>query len=60
MSEITEDQKKIYESEARRAEEINAQCNTIDDPVRRGHCKVCGTPAAGALPFCRQHEPTVR
>ncbi|MGB6066386.1 MAG: hypothetical protein WBG50_16415 [Desulfomonilaceae bacterium] len=59
MAEMKEDQKKRYESEARKAEEIYAQCNRIDDAVRRGLCKVCGTPVAGAMPFCRQHEARV-
>ncbi|AFM23427.1 hypothetical protein [Desulfomonile tiedjei] len=58
MTEMTEEQKKRAESE-RKAEEIYAECNRIDDPVRRGLCKVCGTPVAGALPFCQQHEPPV-
>ena len=59
MAEITEELEKGFESETRKVEEIYAQCNRIDDPVRRGLCKVCGTPVAGALPFCRQHEPSM-
>ncbi len=59
MPEMTEEQKKKYESESRKAEETYAQCNVIDDPLRRGLCKVCGTPVAGALPFCQEHEPPV-
>ena len=59
MGEMTEEQKKKAESEARKAEEIYAECNRIDDAVRRGLCKVCGTPVAGALPFCQEHEPPV-
>ena len=59
MSEISEEQRKKYESESKRAEETYAQCNTIDDPLRRGLCKVCGTPVGGALPFCQEHEPPV-
>jgi hypothetical protein len=59
MVEITEELEKRSESETRKTEEIYAQCNRIDDPVRRGLCKVCGTPVAGALPFCQQHEPPV-
>ena len=59
MTETTGEQDKNAELEARRVEEIYAQCNMIDNPVRRGLCKVCGTPVAGALPFCQQHEPPV-
>jgi hypothetical protein len=59
MDEMTEELEKRSESETRKVEEIYAECNRIDDPVRRGLCKVCGTPVAGALPFCRQHEPPV-
>ncbi len=59
MAEITEELEKRFESETGKAEEIYAQCNRIEDPVRRGLCKVCGTPVAGALPFCQQHEPPV-
>jgi hypothetical protein len=59
MAEMTEERKNKSESEARKAEEIYAECNRIDDPVRRGLCKVCGTPVAGAMPFCQQHEPPV-
>ena len=59
MAEMTEELEKRSESETRKTEEIYAECNRIDDPVRRGLCKVCGTPVAGALPFCQQHEPPV-
>lgn len=59
MAEMMEEQASRLESEARKAEEIYAHCNRIDDPVRRGLCKVCGTPAGGALPFCRSQEPPV-
>ena len=47
MAEMTEEQKKRAEAQARKTEEIYAECNRIDDPVRRGLCKVCGTPVAG-------------
>ena len=59
MDEMTEELEKRPESDTRKTEEIYAECNRIDDPVRRGLCKVCGTPVAGALPFCQQHEPPV-
>jgi RNA polymerase-binding transcription factor DksA len=59
MAEMTEEQKRTSELNARKAEETYAQCNRIDDPVRRGLCKVCGTPVAGVMPFCQQHEPPV-
>ena len=53
MAEITEEQKKRAEAEVRKVEEIYAQCNRIDDPVRRGLCKVCGTPVRN-MPFAQQ------
>ena len=59
MTETTREQKRRAELEDRKAEQIYAQCNRIDDPVRRGLCKVCGTPVAGSMPFCQQHEPPV-
>jgi hypothetical protein len=34
-------------------------CDDIEDPVRRGLCKVCQTPVLGAAPFCKEHEPPV-
>ena len=59
MTETTQEEKIRLESEERKAQQIYAQCNRIDDPVRRGLCKVCGTPVAGAMPFCQEHEPPV-
>jgi hypothetical protein len=32
------------------------RCEGIDDPVRRGLCKVCGLPVIGEAPFCKDHE----
>jgi hypothetical protein len=34
-------------------------CATIEDPVRRGLCRVCKAPVIGAAPFCQDHEPPV-
>ncbi|MGO9571817.1 MAG: hypothetical protein ACLP5H_30185 [Desulfomonilaceae bacterium] len=34
-------------------------CGDIDDPVRRGLCRVCGMPVLGEVPFCQDHEPPV-
>ena len=34
-------------------------CGNIDDPIRRGLCKICGMPVVGAAPFCQEHEPPV-
>lgn len=34
-------------------------CENIDDPIRRGLCKVCGLPVLGEAPFCKDHEPPV-
>ncbi len=34
-------------------------CDGIDDPLRRGLCKVCGNPVLGIAPFCQDHEPPV-
>ncbi len=59
MAQMTEEQKERAESEARRLEEAYAECNRIDDPVRRGLCKACETPMAQGLPFCQKQEPPV-
>jgi hypothetical protein len=59
MVEITEELKKRAEPEARKAEETYAECNRIDDAVRRGLCKVCAVPVVEGMPFCQQHEPPV-
>lgn len=59
MAEMTEEQEVRLESEEIRTQRMYAKCNRIDDPVERGLCKVCGTPAAGGLPFCGEHESTV-
>lgn len=34
-------------------------CDTVQDPVRRGLCKICNKPVVGELPFCQDHEPEV-
>lgn len=34
-------------------------CAEIEDPVRRGLCRVCGLPVVGEAPFCKDHEPPV-
>jgi hypothetical protein len=35
------------------------ECASIEDPVRRGLCKVCQAPVIGEAPFCKDHEPPV-
>lgn len=35
------------------------ECAGIDDPIRRGLCRVCQAPVVGEAPFCREHEPPV-
>ena len=34
-------------------------CGDINDPIRRGLCRVCGLPVLGEAPFCKDHEPPV-
>ncbi len=34
-------------------------CGDIDDPIRRGLCKICNMPVVGEAPFCKDHEPPV-
>lgn len=34
-------------------------CAHIEDPVRRGLCRICQVPVVGEAPFCRDHEPPV-
>jgi hypothetical protein len=34
-------------------------CDSIEDPLRRGLCKACAQPVIGAAPFCKDHEPPV-
>ena len=36
-----------------------ASCDDINDPVRKGLCKICGTPVLKMAPFCQEHEPPV-
>lgn len=38
------------------SERTGPACDAIDDPVRRGLCKVCGLPVVGEAPFCKDHE----
>ena len=35
------------------------ECAGIEDPIRRGLCKVCQAPVIGEAPFCQDHEPPV-
>jgi hypothetical protein len=44
---------------AREGEPDAAACENIDDPIRRGLCKVCNMPVVGEAPFCKDHEPPV-
>ena len=37
-------------------EEQGRSCDNIDDPFRRGLCKLCGLPVVGEAPFCKNHE----
>lgn len=37
-------------------EETGQVCDAIDDPVRRGLCKICGLSVVGESPFCKDHE----
>lgn len=34
-------------------------CANIEDPVRRGLCRVCQAPVIGEASFCIDHEPPV-
>jgi len=46
------------EGEKPRSEETD-ECAGIEDPVRRGLCRVCQAPIIGEAPFCQDHEPPV-
>jgi len=35
------------------------ECASIEDPIRRGLCRVCQAPVIGEAPFCKEHEPPV-
>jgi hypothetical protein len=48
-----------YKTAASSQGQSGAACDTIDDPVRRSLCKVCGVPLVGEAPFCKDHEPPV-
>jgi len=55
MSENNEkDREKASISQAETAED---PCAGINDPVRRGLCRVCQVPVIGEAPFCKDHEP---
>ena len=41
------------------AEGTADECAGIQDPVRRGLCKICNMPVVGEAPFCKDHEPPV-
>jgi hypothetical protein len=43
----------------REGEPQGKACENIDDPIRRGLCKVCNMPVVGEAPFCKDHEPPV-
>ena len=59
MTDKTQEEKSRPELDERKAQQIYAQCNRIDDPLKRGLCKVCGTPVGGTMSFCQEHEPPV-
>lgn len=57
MTDIREpEDKETKVTEKTEAEEEASRCEGIDDPVRRGLCKVCGLPVIGEAPFCKDHE----
>lgn len=54
------DEKTQKEKERQPVEGSGAdECASIEDPVRRGLCKVCQAPVIGEAPFCKDHEPPV-
>ncbi len=57
MTEIREPEDKEAKDFAEKAETEDVdECAGIEDPVRRGLCKVCGMPVIGEAPFCKDHE----
>jgi hypothetical protein len=46
------------ETEKDKTKEVSP-CETIQDPIRKGLCKVCNTPIIGEAPFCKDHEPEI-
>jgi hypothetical protein len=61
MTETKEPEEKKVKafSEQPEAQEETDPCAGIQDPVRRGLCKVCGLPVIGEAPFCKDHETPV-
>jgi hypothetical protein len=61
MSDTEErNQEKEPESQSGVAGELTADpCADIEDPVRKGLCRVCQAPVIGYAPFCKDHEPPV-
>lgn len=35
------------------------ECAGIEDPIRKGLCRICQAPIVGEAPFCKDHEPPV-
>jgi hypothetical protein len=60
MAEIREPEDKEGKGFTEKTEtEEPDRCTGIEDPVRRGLCKVCGLPVIGEAPFCKDHEMPV-
>jgi hypothetical protein len=55
----TEDREHFTEPGEKEKKEEGPRCDDINDPVRKGLCKVCGTPVLNMAPFCQDHDPPV-
>jgi hypothetical protein len=53
------DEERKNTSAAEDTHHAKENCDAIEDPVRRGLCKMCGMPVVGSAPFCIDHEPPV-
>jgi hypothetical protein len=56
--EKTEQSQPTESSETKEAQAADS-CAHIEDPVRRGFCRVYQAPVIGEAPFCKDHEPPV-
>lgn len=56
---VTEEKTSSEKERQTAASEEVDECASIQDPVRRGLCKVCQAPVIGEAPFCKDHEPPV-
>jgi len=61
MSERDEKKNQVEATAAAGSSEAQAgdPCAHIEDPVRKGLCRVCQVPVVGEAPFCKDHEPPV-